>query len=415
MNKLIFTKLRGRTVSVLASEKRVLQMEFEGEEAAEQIGTIYIGKVRNVVKNLNAAFVEYKPGVNGYYSLNDNRVHVFADGTSSDRPLKSGDEILVQIARAAVKTKDAVLSGELNLTGRYAAVTNNGEKFGISAKIRDKKWREAFKTQWEALKAAGSAPECGVIIRTNAYEAAFDEVSVEVKVLSEKLDKICRDAAFRTPHSVLYKPDSFASAAVRDMRMNDTAEVVTDIPEIYEELKSCGLAFREDAACAAETAASAPTLRFYEDSYPLAALYHLESSLERATGKNVWLKSGGYLVIEPTEAMTVIDVNTGKNVDKKSPEDTYFKTNMEAAAEIAAQMRLRNLSGIIIVDFIDMTDENHNAELLAAFRQYLAADPVKTTLVDMTALGLVEVTRKKIKRPLHEQLRGITGNISQNY
>lgn len=364
-------------------------MEFEGEEAAEQIGTIYIGKVRNVVKNLNAAFVEYKPGVNGYYSLNDNHVHVFADGTCSDRPLKSGDEILVQIARAAVKTKDAVLSGELNLTGRYAAVTNNGEKFGISAKIRDKKWREAFKTQWEAAKEDGNVPSCGVIVRTNAYEVSFDDVTAEVIKLSEKLDKICHDAAFRTPHSVLYKPDSFASAAVRDLRLNDTEEVVTDIPEIYEELKNCGL-----------------TLRLYEDSYPLTALYHLESSLERATGKNVWLKSGGYLVIEPTEAMTVIDINTGKNVDKKSPEETYFKTNMEAAAEIAAQMRLRNLSGIIIVDFIDMTDENHNVELLAAFRQYLAADPVKTTLVDMTALGLVEVTRKKLKRPLHEQLRG---------
>ena len=144
MNKLIFTKLRGRTVSVLASESRVLQMEFEGEEASEQIGTIYIGKVRNVVKNLNAAFVEYKPGVNGYYSLNDNPVHLFTDGTRSDRALKSGDEILVQIERAAVKTKDAVLTGELNLTGRYAAVTTNCEKFGISAKIKDKSWRKEF-------------------------------------------------------------------------------------------------------------------------------------------------------------------------------------------------------------------------------------------------------------------------------
>lgn len=109
-------------------------------------------------------------------------------------------------------------------------------------------------------------------------------------------------------------------------------------------------------------------------------------------------------MIEPTEAMTVIDVNTGKNIDKKSPEDTYFKTNMEAAAEIAAQLRLRNLSGIIIVDFIDMKDALHKEELLTAFRQYLAADPVKTRLIDMTALGLVEITRKKIRKPLHEQI-----------
>ena len=148
-------------------------------------------------------------------------------------------------------------------------------------------------------------------------------------------------------------------------------------------------------------------LRLYEDSYPLRALYHLETELDHATSKNVWLKSGGYLVIEPTEAMTVIDVNTGKNVDKKSPEDTYFKTNMEAAVEIAAQLRLRNISGIIIVDFIDMADEEHNTELLNSFKRILSSDPVKTTLIDMTSLGLVEITRKKIKRPLMEQLKSI--------
>lgn len=383
LNKLIFTTLRGRTAAVLASDKRILQIEFEGKEAAEQIGTIYIGKVRNVVKNLNAAFVEYMPGVNGYYSLNDNHVHVFADGSLSDRVLKSGDEILVQIARAAVKTKDAVLSGELTVTGRYAVVLSDRSKFGISTKIRDKKWREEFRKNWELSDAP-----CGAIIRTNAYQAPFEVVLEEVRELKGRLEKICRDGAFRTPHSVLYRPDSFAASIVRDMNLKETEEIVTDLPNVYEELKNCGI-----------------PVRFYEDNYPLRSLYRLEFALDQATGKNVWLKSGGYLVIEPTEAMTVIDVNTGKNADKKTPEDTYFKTNMEAAAEIAAQLRLRNLSGIIIVDFIDMADENHNAELLSTFKKYLSADPVKTTLVDMTALGLVEVTRKKGKRPLHEQIK----------
>lgn len=383
LNKLIFTTLRGRTAAVLASDKRILQIEFEGKEAAEQIGTIYIGKVRNVVKNLNAAFVEYMPGVNGYYSLNDNHVHVFADGSLSDRVLKSGDEILVQIARAAVKTKDAVLSGELTVTGRYAVVLSDRSKFGISTKIRDKKWREEFRKNWELSDAP-----CGAIIRTNAYQAPFEVVLEEVRELKGRLEKICRDGAFRTPHSILYRPDSFAASIVRDMNLKETEEIVTDLPNVYEELKNCGI-----------------PVRFYEDNYPLRSLYRLEFALDQATGKNVWLKSGGYLVIEPTEAMTVIDVNTGKNADKKTPEDTYFKTNMEAAAEIAAQLRLRNLSGIIIVDFIDMADENHNAELLSTFKKYLSADPVKTTLVDMTALGLVEVTRKKGKRPLHEQIK----------
>ena len=180
MNKLIFTTIRGRRAAVLASEKRILQLEFEGLEAAEQIGTIYIGKVRNVVKNLNAAFIEYKPGVNGYYSFNDNHIHTFADGTRSDRALKSGDEIVVQVSRAAVKTKDAVLSGDLTLTGRYVAVMTrdtNQTSLGISAKITDKKWREHFKEQWKTCLDAGQSETPPLpaslrcyhyIIRTNA-------------------------------------------------------------------------------------------------------------------------------------------------------------------------------------------------------------------------------------------------------
>ena len=395
LNKLIFTTLRGRRTAVLASDKRILQFEFEGETAAGEIGTIYIGKVRNVVKNLNAAFVEYKPGINGYYSLNDNHVHTFADGSRSDRALKSGDEIVVQISRAAVKTKDAVLSGELTLTGRYTAVmarNGNGTTLGISSKIKDKKWREAWKAQWESATSEYlNDYNHSFIIRTNAYETSFEDVFEEAKRLSEHLKSLCRNAVFRTPHSVLYRPDSFAVAKVRDLYRHDSMEIITDDPNVYDELNNCG---HMDL-----------NVRFYEDSYPLASLYHLETSLERALGKTVWLKSGGYLVIEPTEAMTVIDVNTGKNVEKKTPEEIYLKTNLEAAAEIAVQMRLRNLSGIIIVDFIDMKEEAHNAELLNVFRQHLSQDPVKTTLVDMTALGLVEVTRKKVRQPLYEQLK----------
>lgn len=396
LNKLIITSLRGRRCYALASDSRILQFEFEGEGETEQIGTIYIGKVRNVVKNLNAAFVEYKPGVNGYYSLTSNPCHTFADGRQEARALKSGDEIVVQIAKAAIKTKDAVLTSQLTLTGRYAAVMTREASFGISSKIKDQKWKKEWKSQWAEQERAHEkeSESFGVIIRTNAYEAAFSDVWNETEALKQKLCKICADASFRTSYSVLYRPDSFAVSAVRDLRLEGETEVVTDLAEVYEELKESGL-FEE----------STLSLRYYEDSYPLSSLYHLESALDRTLAKNVWLKSGGYLVIEPTEAMTVIDVNTGKNTDKKSPEETYFKTNLEAAAEIAAQLRLRNLSGIIIVDFIDMSDENHKTELLSAFKRYISADPVKTTLVDMTALGLVELTRKKIKRPLHEQLR----------
>lgn len=395
LNRLILTRLRGQNASVLVSEHRVLQIAFEEADAASQVGSIYVGKVRNVVKNLNAAFVEYRPGINGYYSLTENPVHRFADGRYLAAPLKSGDEILVQISRAAVKTKDAVLTGTLTLTGRYAAVSMKERSLGISAKIRDREWRTRFREQWEE----SSLPPCGVIVRTNAYDVETDLIFSEISSLYGTLSEIVSGAAFKTAFSVLYHPDSFAVTAVRNVRMEQTEEIVTDIPSVYEELRASGL-FSADGA-------GSMGLRLYTDSYPLTALYHLETSLERALSRTVWLKSGGYLVIDPTEAMTVIDVNTGKNIEKKSSSELYFKTNLEAAAEIAAQLRLRNLSGIIIIDFIDMTSMEQREELLALLRRLLAEDPVKTTLVDMTALGLVEVTRKKIHRPLYEQIKNL--------
>lgn len=392
MNRLIFTRLRDRNAAVLASEHRVLQIEFEAEDAASQVGTIYVGKVRNVVKNLNAAFVEYRPGINGYYSLTDNPVHRFADGRYVSAPLKSGDEILVQISRAAVKTKDAVLTGELSLTGQLAAVSLKERSLGISAKIRDREWRNRFREQWESI----GSPPCGVIIRTNAYGVDFDQIFSEISLLYGKLTEIVSGAAFKTSFSILHSPDSFAITVARNVRLELTEEIVTDLPSVYGELSASGLFPSRESGT--------PKLRLYTDSYPLAALYHLETALERALSKTVWLKSGGYLIIEPTEAMTVIDVNTGKNIEKKSASEIYFKTNLEAADEIAAQLRLRNLSGIIIIDFIDMASAEQKEELLGRLRRLLSEDPIKATLVDMTALGLVEVTRKKIRRPLHEQI-----------
>ena len=255
----------------------------------------------------------------------------------------------------------------------------------------------------------------------------------EFAALYERHLAICKAAASRTCYSVLYRPESFAVRAVRDLKISDGLEVVTDLPEVYKELQDAlgitdsraaensGTAADSEAAesssatadstavdsakMACPMAAGMPSLRLYTDDFPLTALYHLETILSQALSKTVWLKSGGNLVIEPTEALTVIDVNTAKSVSKKTSEETYLKTNLEAAEEIAVQLRLRNLSGIMIVDFIDMKEEESRKTLLAALRRAVTADPVKTVLVDMTPLGLVELTRKKIRRPLHEQVR----------
>lgn len=386
LNKLLFTKLRGRTAAVLVSENRTLQIDFFPDQAVGEVGTIYVAKVRNIVRNLNAAFVEYEPGVNGYYSLSENKVHFFADGREHSL-LKNGDEIIVQIARAAMKGKDAVLSSNLTLAGRYAVVTAGTKGLGISSRITDTAWKQRVREKWESR---GVPCPFGIIVRTNAYQAAPEAIADEIRALTERMQALIKVSSCRTCYSILAGPDSFALQAAGNASDTQTEEIVTDIRELYEEL------------------VNAPDrgkpVRFYEDPFPLAALYHLESSLEQALSKKVWLKSGGYLVIEPTEAMTVIDVNTGKNTEKKSREETHFRTNLEAADEIALQLRLRNLSGIIIVDFIDMKKEDYQKKLLKRLGDALAADPIKAVLVDMTALGLAEITRKKIRMPLYEQL-----------
>ncbi len=394
MDKLIITALRGKTAAVLFKNGHAVQIDFEPEAAEEETGVIFVGKVKNISKNINAAFVEYRPGVNGFYSLKENVRPIYADGKAEHGPLKAGDEILVQVERSAVKTKDAVLTSNLTLTGQTAVLSAGKSSLGISAKIRDKEWRDAVKRRWEETEHGG----CGLVVRTNGETAGIDKVFEEFAALYERYQVICKAAASRTCYSVLYRPESFAVRAVRDLKIGDGLEVVTDLPEVYKEL-------RDALEISGSRAAEMPSLRLYTDDFPLTALYHLETILSQALSKTVWLKSGGNLVIEPTEALTVIDVNTAKSVSKKTSEETYLKTNLEAAEEIAVQLRLRNLSGIIIVDFIDMKEEENRKTLLAALRRAVAADPVKTVLVDMTSLGLVELTRKKIRRPLHEQVR----------
>ena len=203
------------------------------------------------------------------------------------------------------------------------------------------------------------------------------------------------EAAYRTCFSQLYRSVPSYISDIRDLNSGLLQEIITDDSSICQQLQEYLACFQPE---------DHRKLTYYEDKMlPLGKLYSLESVMERAMNKRVWLKSGGYLVIEPTEALVVIDVNTGKFSEKKEIRATILKTNLEAAAEISRQLRLRNLSGIIIVDFIDMERDEDKRELLTRLEALTAKDPVKTTVVDMTRLNLVEITRKKVRRPLYEQ------------
>ena len=386
--KLLFTYHDDKKAAFSIEDDRLAQVFLSGKTEFN-VGDIFVGRVKNIVRGMNAAFVEFSQGIAGFLSYKDLKPEAVLNRKDATQ-LKCGDELMVQISKEPLKTKEAALTTDLSVSGKYLVIFPFGKGIHYSNKLSDIE-RQKLVENISVFLTETDAGKRGYIFRTNASNASMEELKCELDELTCKIDEMLSVADKRTVFSNLYKEKEFFDNVLKNIYCADNTEVITDKKEIYDQVRSAGF-----------------PVRFYEDDrINMFRLYGLEERLSEAVSRKVWLKSGGYLVIEPTEAMTVIDVNTGKNVDKKTPEETYFKTNIEAAGEIAAQLRLRNLSGIIIVDFIDMESDENNEELLRFFRSCLNADPVKTTLVDMTALGLVEITRKKVKRPLYEQLKNL--------
>jgi Ribonucleases G and E len=409
LNKLIITRWNGRILTALFSRKQALELGLE--ENASILGNIYIGRIIRIVKNLNAAFVDFGEGLTGYYSLEDNPLSLpiqqsvkkeeqetdadtFGISAVSSRELKGGDEIIIQVAKEAIKTKDPVLSANLNFPGKYVVLTTGKKSISFSSKIHDKAWKDQLRPQLDELLPVGS----GLIVRTNGY-LMEKEILTEARQLLQMCSRILDSAAYRTCGSLLYEAEPEYLKSIKSSHTGTLEEILTDQPDVFHTIKD----YLEHSQ-----PEDLKKLRLYQDPLlTLTGLYSLKAVMEQACQKRVWLKSGGYLVIEPTEAMVVIDVNTGKYSGKKNQNDTIRMINLEAAEEICRQLRLRNLSGIIMVDFIDMREENDKALLMEHLRRHAALDPVKTTVVDMTQLNLVELTRKKGKKPLWEQLLAV--------
>lgn len=389
MNRLMITRMEGRILTVLSEDSRAVQMELD-EEGASSLGNIYIGKVKNIAKNINSAFVEFGDKQMAYYSLSDNPVHNFASANHQGS-LKVGDDIIIQISRDAVKSKDPVATSNLSFTGRYCVLTCGKNQITFSSKISSQPWKQMIRQSLEPLKE----DSFGVIVRTNAWDASPEMILEELELLKSQFHKVMEAGAYRTNGSLIFKAPLPYIGRLRDTYSQSMEEILTDDPEIYDQIKEYLSAYQKE---------DLEKLRLYSDPMvSLSKVYQLEKAMEEALSRHVWLRSGGYLVIDPTESMTVIDVNTGKYSGRKNLHDTIMKINLEAAEEISRQIRLRNLSGIIVVDFIDMESEEDKKLLLRTLSAYCLRDPVKTTVVDITKLNLVEITRKKIRRPFYEQ------------
>ena len=309
---------------------------------------------------------------------------------SGKKTLCIGDELVVQISREAIKTKAPTVTSNLSFTGRYAVLTHGNTRIGVSSKI-PKSLRETYKKELSGLQN----DDFGIIVRTNAKDALFQDVADEINALREEYYSLIQTAQTRVCFSCLKSAPPSYIADLKNVYMDGMEAIIVGDKDLYTRIR---LYFQS------ELPEKLDLLKLYDDpSFPLDKLYSTRSILDKALAERAWLKTGGYLIIQPTEALTVIDVNSGKNTSKKDSEEGALKVNLEAAREAARQIRLRNLSGIIIVDFINQKEEENTRKLLHEFKYFLAQDPIQTTLVDMTALGLVEVTRKKIRRPLYEE------------
>lgn len=353
------------------------------------LGGIYIGRVERIVQNLNAAFVEIAPGCPCYFSFEGNPEPVYIRKQSA-AAMVQGDEILVQVQREALKTKRPAVTSALTLQGRFCVVSQTPGTSGVSSRLGKAK-REHFRNLLKELPDTG----CKIIIRTSAQEADDAAVLSEIHTLQTRLDQIRNTAPTRACFSCLYRPAPKWLTFLQNISAQDLEEIITDDPDLYASLS---------VFCAENPDLAAVPLRLYSDpSFPMSSLYRLKARLSEALSKKVWLKSGGFLVIEPTEALTAIDVNTGKSDRKGTAQDLFFRTNLEAAVEIAQQLRLRNLSGIILVDFIDMKDPARGQELLETLKAACKKDPIPVSVLGFTRLGLVEITRKKAEKSLYEQ------------
>ena len=365
------------------------------QEDGINIGDIFIAKVKNVVKNINAAFIEYADKKTGYLSLENTYEPIITNRTYDGRVV-AGDEIIVQLEKEAVRTKEPVFTTNLSLAGKYCVITSGKLEKGVSKKC----------TKSEKERLLALIPDnikYGVVVRTNAASLLDSEGGIlkeECANLCALMDKLLHEKIHRTCYSRIYKVPPLYFTALRDdgslMHNSGECQIITDDAQLYDELKEfVSLNMPENL----------PYTVLYDDSsYPLQKLYSVETKLKELTSPTVWLKSGAYLVIEKTEAMYVIDVNSGKNIVKRENQEYIYNINCEAAEEIIRQMRLRNLSGIIMVDFINMGKE-HQEKLLQKLKMLASKEHILTTIVDITPLGIVEITRKKTTKSLSEQLK----------
>ena len=406
MSEEILVNVTPRETRVAVVENGMLQeLHIERGWRRGVVGNIYKGKVQRVMPGMQAAFVDI--GLERTAFLHANDVVRPAQPEAIDeampaapqpvRPvtelLRDGQEVIVQVVKDPIGSKGARLTTQLSIPSRYLVLLPQSRVIGVSARIED----EAERLRLKSLVAAASPVDepLGYIVRTNAEGQPAEALAEDLAYLSRVWNIVGRRSREAPVQTCIYEDLSLPLRAVRDLIRKDVEKVKVDSRETFDRLQ---------AFVAKYMPVLAERIELYTGNRPIFDLYGVEDEIQRALDKEVPLKSGGYLVIDQTEAMTTVDVNTGSFVGQRNLEETVYRTNLEAAQAVARQLRLRNLGGIIIIDFIDMVDADHRRQVLRTLEKSLSKDHAKTTVYDFSPLGLVEMTRKRTVESLQRQL-----------
>jgi len=420
-NELIINARSYETRVALVENNAVVELHIERDTGQELMGNVYRGRVARVLPGMQAAFVDIGLGRTAFLYVTD----VYKDfsdleqmmlensspGEEDPQPasgsleietthgaslqieelLHEGQNIMVQVAKEPLGNKGARLTSHISLPGRHLVLMPTVNHIGVSRRIEDKEERERLKGIVRRLRPG----PLGFIVRTVAEDGTQDKLAAEMDFLLKLWGNIQGKMEKGTNPGLLYKDLSISLRAVRDLFTREVDRLIIDSEDEYEGIMEFIDTF-------------APKLRYsvelYEGSDPIFDAFGIEIEISRALGNKIWLKSGGYIVIELTEALTAIDVNTGSYVGKRNLEETILKTNLEAVKEIAYQLRLRNIGGLIVIDFIDMEKTANRQRVFMALKEALSRDKAKTNVLSMSDLGLIEMTRKRTRASLNRLL-----------
>ncbi len=397
MGQEILINVTPRETRVALVEAGVLE-EISIERGAQKgwVGSVYKGKVCRVLPGMQAAFLDIGAERTAFLHASDVAAGSVGDGKSGatiNQLLSNGQEVLVQVVKEPLGTKGARLTTQISIPSRYLVFMPGPVYVGVSQKIEDEAERQRLKEFVRQHIPAG-APG-GYILRTAAEGATDDELVTDIEFLQNMWGKIQSRAGEATAGTLVYEGLRLVQRTMLDLVGSDIDKVRVDDKATFEELVEFARQFMPELLLRIE---------YFPDETPLFDVYSVEDEIKKALSRKVSLKSGGYLVIDQREAMTTVDVNTGAFVGRRNLEETIFKTNLEATQTIARQLRLRNLGGIIILDFIDMEDEEHKRQVLRALEKAVARDRARTTISEITSLGLVEMTRKRTRESLEHVL-----------